>query len=146
MVDDAYNRWDTDIRTGQTSILIAPDNDTVAMLNERAQADRVGSGAVDAEATVDLSDGLHAGRGDTILARRNDRHLLDDTGDFIRNGTLIAISDAPNPEAPSQGSARTTAQESSWRQLSRRVRGTRLRHHRPPLPRNHRGHRPHLGQ
>lgn len=98
MVDDAYNRWDADIRTGKTSILIAPDNDTVAMLNERAQADRVGSGAVDAEATVDLSDGLHAGRGDTILARRNDRHLLDDAGDFIRNGTLIAISDAPNPD------------------------------------------------
>lgn len=103
MVDDAYNRWNTDIRTGKTSILIAPDNDTVAMLNERAQADRVGSGAVDAEATVDLSDGLHAGRGDTVLARRNDRHLLDDTGNFIRNGTLIAICDAPNPDGSIAG-------------------------------------------
>ncbi len=103
MVDDAYNRWDADIRTGRTSILIAPDNDTVAMLNERAQADRVGSGTVDAEATVELSDGLHAGRGDTILARRNDRHLLDDTGDFIRNGTLITISDSPNPDSSIAG-------------------------------------------
>lgn len=103
MVDDAYNRWDADIRTGKTSILIAPDNDTVAMLNERAQADRVDSGAVDAEATVDLSDGLHAGRGDTILARRNDRHILDDTGDFIRNGTLITIFDAPNPDGSIAG-------------------------------------------
>lgn len=96
MVDDAYNDWDADLRAGRTSILIAPDNDTVAMLNERAQADRVGSGTVDAEATVDLSDGLHAGRGDTILARRNDRRLLDDTGDFIRNGTLITVSGSPN--------------------------------------------------
>ncbi|WP_269939254.1 MobF family relaxase [Arthrobacter sp. HY1533] len=103
MVDDAYNRWDADIRTGGTSILIAPDNDTVSMLNERAQADRVGSGAVDAEATVDLSDGLHAGRGDTILARRNDRRLLDDTGDFIRNGTLINISGTPNPDGSIAG-------------------------------------------
>ncbi|MDO5744820.1 MAG: MobF family relaxase [Micrococcaceae bacterium] len=103
MVDDAYNRWDADIRTGKTSILIAPDNDTVAMLNERAQADRVGSGAADAEATVDLSDGLHAGRGDTILARRNDRHLLDDTGDFIRNGTLITVSGSPNPDGSIAG-------------------------------------------
>ncbi|WP_343317524.1 MobF family relaxase [Arthrobacter sp. TMP15] len=103
MVDNAYNSWDADIRAGQTSILIAPDNDTVAMLNERAQADRVGSGAVDAEATVDLSDGLHAGRGDTILARRNDRHLLDDTGDFIRNGTLITVCDAPNPDGSTAG-------------------------------------------
>lgn len=103
MVDDAYNRWDADIRTGKTSILIAPDNDTVAMLNERAQADRVGSGAVDAEATVDLSDGLHAGRGDTVLARRNDRHLLDDTGDFIRNGTLITVSGSPSPDGSIEG-------------------------------------------
>ncbi|WP_449371765.1 ATP-dependent DNA helicase [Arthrobacter psychrolactophilus] len=103
MVDDAYNRWDADIRTGKSSILIAPDNDTVAMLNERAQADRVGSGAVDAETTLDLSDGLHAGCGDTILARRNDRHLLDDTGDFIRNGTLITISGSPNPDGSIEG-------------------------------------------
>ncbi|WP_218713027.1 MobF family relaxase [Arthrobacter sp. BF1] len=103
MVDDAYNRWDADIHTGKTSILIAPDNDTVAMLNERAQADRVGSGTVDAEAIVDLSDGLHAGRGDVILARRNDRHLLDDNGDFIRNGTLITIAGAPNPEGSIAG-------------------------------------------
>ncbi|WP_315913276.1 MobF family relaxase [Arthrobacter sp. lap29] len=103
MVDDAYNRWDADTRTGKTSILIAPDNHTVAMLNERAQADRVSAGAVDAEATVDLSDGLHAGQGDTILARRNDRHILDDTGDFIRNGTLITISDSPNPDGSVEG-------------------------------------------
>lgn len=103
MVDDAYNRWDADIRTGRTSILIAPDNDTVAMLNERAQADRVGTGAVDAETVVDLSDGLHAGQGDTILARRNDRHILDDTGDFIRNGTLITVSGSPNPDGSIDG-------------------------------------------
>ncbi|WP_154605515.1 MobF family relaxase [Arthrobacter sp. AQ5-05] len=103
MVDDAYNRWNADVRTGRTSILIAPDNDTVAMLNERAQADRVGTGAVDAEATVGLSDGLHAGQGDTILARRNDRHILDDTGDFIRNGTLITVSGSPNPDGSIDG-------------------------------------------
>lgn len=103
MVDDAYNRWDADIRTNRTSILIAPDNDTVAMLNERAQADRVASGTVDAAATVDVSDGLHAGRGDTVLARRNDRHLFDDTGDFIRNGTLITISGVPNPDGSIAG-------------------------------------------
>jgi conjugative relaxase-like TrwC/TraI family protein len=103
MVDEAYNRWDADIRTGQTSILIAPDNDTVAMLNERAQADRVGSGTVDADTTVNLSDGLQAGRGDTVLARRNDRHILDATGDFIRNGTLITVSDSPNPDGSIEG-------------------------------------------
>ncbi|WP_113718105.1 MobF family relaxase [Arthrobacter dokdonensis] len=103
MVDDAYNHWDDDIRSGQTSILIAPDNDTVAMLNERAQADRVGQGAIDAEATVKLSDGLNAGRGDTILARRNDRHILDATGDFIRNGTLITVASPPSLDGSIEG-------------------------------------------
>lgn len=95
MVDAAYARWNTDVQAGRSSILIAPDNDTVAMLNERAQADLVTTGRVDPELTVILSDGLHAGCGDRILARRNDRRLTDFTGDFIRNGTLIAITDPP---------------------------------------------------
>ncbi|MCO4239426.1 relaxase domain-containing protein [Pseudarthrobacter sp. MDT3-28] len=95
MVDAAYDRWNTDVQAGRSSILIAPDNDTVAMLNERAQADLVTTGRVDPESTVVLSDGLHAGRGDRILARRNDRRLTDFTGDFIRNGTLITITEAP---------------------------------------------------
>ncbi|MCO4276045.1 relaxase domain-containing protein [Pseudarthrobacter sp. HLT3-5] len=95
MVDAAYDRWNTDVQAGRSSILIAPDNDTVAMLNERAQADLVTTGSVDPEITVILSDGLHAGRGDRILARRNDRRLTDETGDFIRNGTLITITDPP---------------------------------------------------
>lgn len=95
MVDEAYQRWDADIRSGRTSILIAPDNDTVSMLNERAQADRVISGTVDAERTVPLSDGLRAGRGDTIIARQNDRSLKDSNSDFIRNGTLIDVVRLP---------------------------------------------------
>ena len=85
MVDQAYSAWQSDIQSGKSSILIAADNDTVSMLNERAQADLVVQGAVDAEETVLLSDGPHAGRGDTILARRNDRSITDSNGDFIRN-------------------------------------------------------------
>jgi conjugative relaxase-like TrwC/TraI family protein len=95
MIDAAYDRWNKDVQAGQSSILIAPDNDTVAMLNERAQADLIATGRVDPESTVNLSDGLHAGLGDRILARRNDRRLTDFTGDFIRNGTLITITDQP---------------------------------------------------
>ncbi|GAP54416.1 probable conjugal transfer protein TraA, partial [Arthrobacter sp. Hiyo6] len=95
MVDAAYDRWNNDVQAGRTSILIAPDNDTVALLNERAQADQVATGRVDPEWAILLSDGLHAGRGDRILARRNDRRLTDHTGDFIRNGTLITITHEP---------------------------------------------------
>jgi hypothetical protein len=69
MVDHAYLAWQADTLAGKSSILIAADNDTVGMLNERAQADRVAKGEVDAEVTVLLSDGLYAGFGDTIIAR-----------------------------------------------------------------------------
>lgn len=61
------------------------------MLNERAQADRVIQGHADAEQTVLLGDGLRAGRGDTIIARRNDRTIADSNGDFIRNRTLLDV-------------------------------------------------------
>jgi len=91
MVDHAYSNWQADISTGKSSILIAADNETVGMLNERAQADRAIQGVVDAEHTVPLSDGLRAGTGDTVIARRNDRHITDSTGDFIRNGTMLDV-------------------------------------------------------
>ncbi|WLQ05680.1 MobF family relaxase [Arthrobacter oryzae] len=91
MVDQAYLRWQTDIHGGKSSILIAADNDTVGMLNQRAQADRVVQGAVDAEDSVPLSGGLHAGTGDTVIARQNDRAITDSSGDFIRNGTMLDV-------------------------------------------------------
>ncbi|MBP1235221.1 conjugative relaxase-like TrwC/TraI family protein [Arthrobacter sp. PvP102] len=91
MVDQAYLRWQTDIHAGKSSILIAADNDTVGMLNQRAQADRLVQGAVDAESSVRLSDGLRAGTGDTVIARHNDRAITDSSGDFIRNGTMLDV-------------------------------------------------------
>ncbi|MFF1880591.1 MobF family relaxase [Pseudarthrobacter sp. NPDC058196] len=91
MADQAYLAWLTDTRTGKSSILIAADNETVGMLNERAQADRVAQGEVDPEVTMLLSDGLCVGFGDTIIARGNDRKLVDSNGEFVRNGTLFDV-------------------------------------------------------
>ncbi|MBT2250316.1 relaxase domain-containing protein [Arthrobacter sp. BHU FT2] len=91
MVDQAYLAWQADTRTGKSSILIAADNETVGMLNGRAQADLVAQGTVDAELTVQLADGLRAGSGDTIIARGNNRRLIDSDEDFVRNGTLYDV-------------------------------------------------------
>ncbi len=91
MIDQAYLNWQSDMHSGKSSILIAADNDTVGMLNERAQADRVNQGLVDAEQTALLGDGLRAGRGDTVIARRNDRTVADSNGDFIRNGIMLDV-------------------------------------------------------
>ena len=91
MVDEAYLSWQSDLRDGKSSILIAADNDTVSMLNLRAQADLIIQGSVDAEHTVPLSDGPRAGAGDTVIARHNDRNITDSSGDFIRNGTMLDV-------------------------------------------------------
>ncbi|WP_232085254.1 ATP-dependent RecD-like DNA helicase [Arthrobacter sp. SO5] len=91
MVDEAYLSWQSDLQEGLSSILIAADNDTVSMLNQRAQADRAIQGTVDAEHAVPLSDGSRAGAGDIVIARRNDRSISDSSGDFIRNGTMLDV-------------------------------------------------------
>jgi hypothetical protein len=91
MADQAYLAWQADTRSGKSSILIAADNETVGMLNERAQADRVAQGEVDPDQTVLLSDGLRAGFGDVIIARGNNRRLVDSDGAFVRNGTLFDV-------------------------------------------------------
>lgn len=103
MLDQAYERWASDTQAGVSSILIAPDNETVTALNERAHAELVDSGTVDDVRTVRLSDELRAGQGDTVIARKNDRRLTDDSGDFIRNGTLIKITATPNHDGSMMG-------------------------------------------
>ncbi|MDP9906173.1 MobF family relaxase [Arthrobacter bambusae] len=95
MIESAYAGWAADEKAGLASILIAPDNDTVTVLNRRAQEDRAATGAVDTRHTVPLADGLTAGCGDVILARRNDRRIRDSLGGFIRNGTLLTITAHP---------------------------------------------------
>ncbi|WP_207346339.1 MobF family relaxase [Arthrobacter sp. E3] len=96
MVETAYQGWSADLGSGKSSILIAPHNDTVATLNVRAHAELVESGHVDAEHTVALADGLTAGRGDTIIARKNNRKMIDNDGEYLRNGTLLRITKRPH--------------------------------------------------
>ncbi|NVM98519.1 MobF family relaxase [Arthrobacter sp. SDTb3-6] len=110
MIDQAYGRWIEDIHAGRASILIAPDNDTVTVLNERAHAELVDRGLVDARRAVRLSDGLSAGCGDTVIARKNDRRLTDDSGDFIRNGTLIKLTDRPGHDGSITGTRLDTGE------------------------------------
>lgn len=95
MIEAAYKGWAADEKAGLASILIAADNDTVTVLNRRAQVDRTATGAVDTRHTVPLADGLRAGCGDVILARHNDRRIGDSMGGFIRNGTLLTITAHP---------------------------------------------------
>ncbi|MGH9114771.1 MAG: ATP-dependent DNA helicase, partial [Acidimicrobiales bacterium] len=93
ILDAAYRAWRTDIEAGRTSLMIAPDANTVTELNRRARADLVAAGHVEA-AGVEVADGSTAGVGDHIVTRQNDRTLTAGRR-WVRNGdrwTVTAVS------------------------------------------------------
>ncbi len=83
-LDLLYGAWRQDIAEGKRSLMIANDAETVRDLNQRAQADRVTSGAVDAIG-IDLADGTTVRVGDVIVTRRNARALASATR-WVKNG------------------------------------------------------------
>ncbi len=94
--DMAYQAWAADRAAGRDSILLAPTNDLVAELNERARLDRLthtpatpASPPSDPQsaATVTLADGLTASAGDWIATRKNARWLRTTAhGAWVKNG------------------------------------------------------------
>lgn len=90
--DMAYRAWSADIAAGRDSILLAPTNELVAELNERARLDRLAqttsqpTSPADAT-TVTLADGLTASAGDWIATRKNARWLRTaQRGKWVKNG------------------------------------------------------------
>ncbi|MFW0120375.1 MobF family relaxase [Rothia sp. P5764] len=92
VLSSAYTAWKKDIDSGKTSVLIAGRNEQVIELNLRAQKDRIAEGLVDSQKSTVIRTGL-AHPGDMILARVNDRTLIDSHGEFIKNGTRMAVKD-----------------------------------------------------
>lgn len=89
--DMAYSAWAADRAAGRDSILLAPTNDLVAALNERARLDRLtaapAAGGTESSATVTLADGLTASAGDWVATRKNARWLRTTThGAWVKNG------------------------------------------------------------
>jgi len=104
--DMAYQAWAADRAAGRDSILLAPTNDLVAQLNERARLDRLthtpttpASPPNDPQsaATVTLADGLTASAGDWIATRKNARWLRTTThGAWVKNGHRWTIRTVHN--------------------------------------------------
>ena len=86
-----YEAWKADTQAGKASLMVAHDNPTVRELNRLARADRVAAGRVAAEGLA-LADGSVAGRGDVVVARRNDRHLRLSDGEWVRNRDRFAVT------------------------------------------------------
>jgi len=83
-LDLLYEAWREDTAAGKRSLMIANDGETVRDLNQRARADRVMSGAVNAVG-VSLANGTTVGPGDIIVTRRNARAVASGNG-WVKNG------------------------------------------------------------
>ena len=84
MQDAIYTAWRADRDAGLRTLMIAGTGEMVAELNERARADLLTAGRVEAEG-VRLHDGTTAGVGDLVVTRLNDRRLT--TGrTWVKNG------------------------------------------------------------
>lgn len=80
-----YLAWYDDRAGGHSSIMIAADAATVALLGRRAREDRIELGLVEACGVV-LHDGNAAGIGDEIVTRENDRCLTVGRDNWVKNG------------------------------------------------------------
>lgn len=84
MLDAIYEAWRSDRDEGLRTLMIAGTGEMVAQLNERARADLVEAGQVEADG-LRLHDGTTAGVGDLVATRLNDRRLS--TGrSWVKNG------------------------------------------------------------
>src|SRR5699024_5020497 len=84
MLDAAYAAWQADTAAGKTSLLVASDNETVQVLNLRAQRDMIAAGHVRPGTTI-LANTSRVGIGDVIVTRKNDRTLAT-AGGWVKNG------------------------------------------------------------
>jgi ATP-dependent exoDNAse (exonuclease V) alpha subunit len=83
MIYAAYTGWRTDTLAGIATVLIADSNESVHALNERARADLILDGTVNALREVELHDTSRTSIGDTIITRRNDRRLRSGRGGCV---------------------------------------------------------------
>lgn len=98
MIDAAYTAWRADMLAGLAAVLIADSNESVHVLNQRARADLILDGSVNALREVALHDDNRVGVGDRIITRKNDRRLGAGRG-WVRNGDRWTVTDVRNDGA-----------------------------------------------
>ena len=94
LLEQAYAAWRRDTAEGLTSILLTPTNGLAAKLSHVARTARVEAGTVDDATTTELADGNHAGAGDQIVTRANDRRLTcrNRSRQYVRNGDVWTVT------------------------------------------------------
>ena len=71
---------------------MAPSNDTVDRLNQRAQQRRIIAGELDPDRFAETTDGVRLHIGDVIATRRNDRSIETDRHEMVRNRNTFTIT------------------------------------------------------
>jgi len=85
MERDALHAWAAARTNGETVVLSAPSNDTVARLNHAAQQHRIDTGELNPAGRSVQASGYRVHVGDEIVTRRNHRQVRTDQGLPVRN-------------------------------------------------------------
>jgi hypothetical protein len=81
----ATRNWWEDRSAGRSHLLMAPTNEAVERLNQRAQRARIDAGEIDPSGPSVTAGVYRVHHGDEIVTRHNDRQLLTDRGEMVRN-------------------------------------------------------------
>jgi hypothetical protein len=84
--------WWRHWQAGETVLLMAPSNDTVDRLNQRAQQRRISAGELDPTHYLELAGGVRLHVGDVIATRRNDRGIETNRNEMVRNRNTFTVS------------------------------------------------------
>jgi len=85
MRQQAIGRWWNERQAGRTALLMSPTNETVVDLNQQCQRVRLQAGELDADNGAALAGRYVLFVGEQIATRKNDRRLLTDRGQMVRN-------------------------------------------------------------
>jgi conjugative relaxase-like TrwC/TraI family protein len=88
----AINRWAQQRAEGRSVLLMAPTNETVERLNQRAQHHRIRHSELNPNGPHTTAGAYKLYAGDEIATRRNDRGLVTDRGEMVRNRATWTIN------------------------------------------------------
>ena len=132
----AVRRWWEHRTSGATVLLMAPNNEAVERLNQRCQQQRINVGDLDDAGPHVCAGPYRIRRRDEITTRHNDRRLVTDQGEMIRNRATWTVDHVhPDRLVDRDRSARHGSPSCQLRDRARRA-GLRL--HRPRRPGAHR--------
>ena len=92
----AVSAWWRHRQAGESTLLMAPSNETVDRLNQAAQQRRIRAGEIGTGEWLEYPNGLRLHVGDEIATRRNDRTIETDRHEMVRNRdiwTVTAVND-----------------------------------------------------